>query len=205
MPKVSEEHLKARRQQILDAAATCFARQGFHQTTMDDICRQADLSLGAIYRYFESKEALIIAIGEEYHRRSLEVVEAFTQQSGDQMMVEKLIGLFINALDDGHMLALETEVWAEGLRNPEIRELLQRRTEAWRNLLTETYRLAQENQEITTDLEPMVIADLMSALFHGVMTQVTFQPALEVRNYQPVLEAMMRGLRPTKPDEDSEP
>ena len=48
MPKVTEAHLEARRQQVLDPAFACFARQGFHQTTMDDICREAGLSAGAL-------------------------------------------------------------------------------------------------------------------------------------------------------------
>ena len=59
MPKVTEEHLEARRTQILDAALACFSRNGFHQTTMHDICSEAGLSPGAVYRYFDSKEAMI--------------------------------------------------------------------------------------------------------------------------------------------------
>jgi AcrR family transcriptional regulator len=50
MPKVSRAHLDARRRQILDAAAACFAQQGFHRTTMQDVVRRARLSPGAIYR-----------------------------------------------------------------------------------------------------------------------------------------------------------
>ena len=47
MPKVLPEYLELRRQQILDAAAACFSRRGFHQTTMQDICTEAGLSPGA--------------------------------------------------------------------------------------------------------------------------------------------------------------
>jgi len=65
MPRVTEEHLAARRRQILDAAVTCFARQGLHRTTMQDIFREAELSPGAVYRYFPSKEAILRAIAEE--------------------------------------------------------------------------------------------------------------------------------------------
>ena len=54
MPKVSEAHVEARKQQIMDAAKTCFSRQGFHQTSIQDICREAELSPGAVYRYFDS-------------------------------------------------------------------------------------------------------------------------------------------------------
>ena len=41
MPKVTEEHVAARRRQILSAALSCFAREGFHRTTMQDIFREA--------------------------------------------------------------------------------------------------------------------------------------------------------------------
>src|SRR6266851_6449324 len=59
MPKVSQEHLERRRQQILDAAVDCFATRGFHATSMQDIFKAAGLSAGAVYRYFPSKAALI--------------------------------------------------------------------------------------------------------------------------------------------------
>src|SRR5687768_8974370 len=62
MPKVTEEHVGARRRQILAAALRCFARHGFHRTTMQDIFREADLSPGAVYSYFKGKDDLIVAI-----------------------------------------------------------------------------------------------------------------------------------------------
>ena len=61
MPKISDERRAARRTQILEAAWTCFQRQGLHATTMDDIIRSAGLSAGAVYSYFPSKEELILA------------------------------------------------------------------------------------------------------------------------------------------------
>src|SRR6185436_6911310 len=67
MPKVSEEHLASRRRQILDAAAGCFARNGFHRTSMQDIVRESGLSAGLIYRYFTGKEDMILAIVGEWH------------------------------------------------------------------------------------------------------------------------------------------
>ena len=65
VPRVSAEHLTARRQQILDAARVCFLRNGFHQTSMQDVIREANLSVGAVYRYFPSKTDLITAIAEQ--------------------------------------------------------------------------------------------------------------------------------------------
>src|SRR5690606_27390679 len=59
MAKLSPETLRERSDHILDAAGRCFARAGFHRTTMQDICREAAVSPGALYIYFNSKEALI--------------------------------------------------------------------------------------------------------------------------------------------------
>ncbi|WP_431938717.1 TetR/AcrR family transcriptional regulator [Nocardia grenadensis] len=62
MPRVSDEHLERRRQQILDAARICFVRKGFHQSSMQDVFTESGLSAGAVYRYFKSKDELVIAL-----------------------------------------------------------------------------------------------------------------------------------------------
>ncbi|MBF6301473.1 TetR/AcrR family transcriptional regulator [Nocardia amamiensis] len=65
MPRVTEEHLERRRRQILDAARKCFARKGFHETSMQDVFAESGLSAGAVYRYFKSKDELITALANE--------------------------------------------------------------------------------------------------------------------------------------------
>src|SRR5438876_9881667 len=65
MPRVSDRHLAARRQQILEAARACFLRKGFHATSIQDVIAEAGLSVGAVYRYFPSKTELIAAIVEQ--------------------------------------------------------------------------------------------------------------------------------------------
>ena len=66
MPKIAEEARAARRDQIIAAAAECFARSGYHVTTMADIAEAAGVSKGTPYLYFPSKEALFIALYEEW-------------------------------------------------------------------------------------------------------------------------------------------
>src|SRR4051795_3550849 len=53
-----------RRAEILEAARRCVARSGFHQASMQDICAEAGMSPGNLYRYFPSKEAIIAGIAE---------------------------------------------------------------------------------------------------------------------------------------------
>src|SRR5262245_4718474 len=79
MPKVTEEHVEARRRQILAAALRSFARDGFHRTTMQDIFREADLSPGAVYSYFEGKDELIRAIIGEMMAFVAETADLFTE------------------------------------------------------------------------------------------------------------------------------
>jgi AcrR family transcriptional regulator len=74
MPRVSAQHQSDRRNEILEAAQRCFVRSGFHHASMQDICAEAGMSPGNLYRYFPSKEALIAGIAErdraEVARRS---------------------------------------------------------------------------------------------------------------------------------------
>lgn len=55
-----------RKQQIYQAALTCFNRQGYHQTTMDDIAVESGLSKGTLYWYFDSKKALFISLSQDF-------------------------------------------------------------------------------------------------------------------------------------------
>ena len=66
MPKIAEQARAARRDQIVAAALACFARTGYHATTMADVAAQAGVSKGTPYLYFDSKEALFLALHEEW-------------------------------------------------------------------------------------------------------------------------------------------
>ena len=65
MPKVDQAHLDARRQQIVDAARVRFTTHGFAGTSMTDIVAESGLSTGAIYRYFASKDEIIVEVCEQ--------------------------------------------------------------------------------------------------------------------------------------------
>ena len=87
MPKVTQAHLDARRQQIVEAAQTCFARQGFHQTRMQDICKEAGLSPGAVYSYFPSKVQIIAAACTGCQDVDSALIESAQSQAGDWSQV----------------------------------------------------------------------------------------------------------------------
>ncbi len=66
MPKLAERTRAARRDQIVAAAAACFARSGYHVTTMADIAEAAGVSKGTPYLYFPGKEALFAALHDDW-------------------------------------------------------------------------------------------------------------------------------------------
>src|SRR5471032_3670979 len=55
------EKAQNRRKQVLEAAAVCFDRSGFHGASMAEISKQAGMSAGHIYNYFDGKDAIILA------------------------------------------------------------------------------------------------------------------------------------------------
>lgn len=57
--------MSSRRRAILTAAKRCFARKGFHATTITDICKEAGVSAGGLYTHFEHKHAIVEAMGRE--------------------------------------------------------------------------------------------------------------------------------------------
>lgn len=65
MPRVSQEHLDARRRQILTGARTCFARHGYEGATVRRLEDAIGLSRGAIFHHFRDKESLFLAVAED--------------------------------------------------------------------------------------------------------------------------------------------
>src|SRR3990172_1227249 len=98
MPKVTEAHLEARRQQILDAAAGCFTQKGFHHSTMHDICQMAELSPGAVYRYFTSKEEIIAAMLRERKSTSAALIRAISGREETHEILNDLADSFFGSL-----------------------------------------------------------------------------------------------------------
>lgn len=83
MPRLAKATRAARRSQIIAAAVRCFARAGYHATTMADVAGQAGVSKGTPYLYFPSKEALFIALHDEWDCGLADRVEATVGALGE--------------------------------------------------------------------------------------------------------------------------
>lgn len=196
MPKVTEAHLESRRQQILDAAFVCFGRQGFHQTTMQDIFREAGLSPGAVYRYFDSKEAIIEAICEGCEQPDLPPFEAL-QNAPTLTIMEQLSEkgfADLAAPEAAFKLPVIVSWWSEAMRSPEIKSALRdNMIEQWKALLTQIVARAQASGEIDAALEPEAVARVLLSTWQGLVLQKALDPNVDVATYLDVVRAMYSG------------
>ena len=126
MPKVSAQYRDERRAHILAAARRCFVRDGFHQTSMQDLVREAGMSSGAVYRYFASKDAMIVAIAEENLDQIVAIVQESVQHGADLGGALAAALEFVSArhAEDG-FAAIALVVWSEALRNSALAARLQ--------------------------------------------------------------------------------
>jgi AcrR family transcriptional regulator len=79
MPRTAEQFetmREASKEVLIQAALELFARHGFEQTSVRMIARQAGVSLGLLYNYFESKEALLVTI---FERGMQDVLKSFQE------------------------------------------------------------------------------------------------------------------------------
>jgi AcrR family transcriptional regulator len=195
MPKVTEAHLEARREQIMDAAATCFAHKGFHRTTMHDICQVAELSPGAVYRYFSSKDEIIEAMEEQGRQHSAAIIEAVASERKDTLdVLGALADVFFSKLEDTRDCAVHIELWAEALSNPRIRETIVSVDDSIRDaFVKKIVHEAQDRGEINPNLDPDAVGRVMMGLWDGLVLQKTLDPEVDVWKYVAVMKAMMGG------------
>jgi TetR/AcrR family transcriptional regulator, repressor for uid operon len=115
------ENREAQVQRILEAAKKCFVRSGFRGASMHEVCAEAGMSPGALYRYFPSKESIIEAISENNRREDM----AFLAQMGSgPTIIDGFMTAVMGHIRHVHatgMGPLFTEIKAESMRNETVR------------------------------------------------------------------------------------
>jgi AcrR family transcriptional regulator len=188
MPKVTEAHKEARREQITVAALRCFSRDGFHGTTMDRIIQEAGLSAGAVYQYFPSKRALILHVAVSTTRAFADHVDAEVRREpleAPELAVPRLfsdVTAFLTEKGvDRARIALQG--WAEATRDPELRgsarKVATRLTAAMELWLTRWRGAAM----VDPSVEPAVAAPAMLSLVIGMLTQRALVEDFDHRAY----------------------
>ena len=164
---------EAQTARIMDAAKKCFVRSGFQGASMNEICREADMSPGALYRYFPSKEAIIEAIAEADRAEDAEIFERMLDNPD---VIDGFVSAAIDHLTHVHnsgAAPLFTEVRAEGMRNEAVRKCceasMQHAGDSIRNYLQSAIDRGEINPRAPLDIllpvmmaigEGLVLADL---------------------------------------------
>ena len=196
MPKLKPEVQQARRDRILDAAEECFALAGFHRTSMHDICRRAGISPGALYVYFDSKEALIAGISE---RDRAEFAERFALLSSapDFMQALRMLGEQYFLEEPAHSHRMCIDIGLESTRNPRVGEIFRR----FDRYITESFeRLFQRMKDegrIAPALDIPVVAKAFIVVSDGMFWRRAVDPDFDATVVMPaVLQLIDRLLNP---------
>jgi len=185
MPKVSQDHLDARRRQILDGARACFARHGYEGATVRRMEEATGLSRGAIFHHFRDKDALFLALALEEAQRMADVV-------AEQGLVQ---------------------VMRELLEHPEEHDWLGTRLEVSRRLRTDAAFRAgwvQRSAELTAatrarlqrqrdvgkvrdDIDSTVLAAYLDLVLDGLVAHLAM--GLPAQHLTPVLDLVEASVR----------
>jgi AcrR family transcriptional regulator len=195
VPKVTDAHLAARREQILLAAMTRFAEGGFHSTGMAEVIAATGLSAGAVYRYFPSKEALIRAIVEErVLANAKDVFETILAQGVDDPVDAVSAALEIvdrvSAQGEIDVTKVAVQAWGEALRNPDILDIAQNAYATMRGYLAEVTRRAQEHGRLPPETDPEEVAKTLQSLVMGYVIQRHIMGDVDRASYTAALEAL---------------
>ncbi len=201
MPKVKPGTLAARRDEILAAAEACFARQGFHQTTIQDVIKESGLSAGCIYGHFASKEDLIQAIGESRHARDSAL---FSIEHGEQdplLALRAVARAFLQDLQKEQGVRTRrvgVQLWAEALRDDVIRRRVTEGIQMPIAVIADLLRRGQSLGVIDSRIKPRSVARTMVSMFQGLVLQRLWGEPFSTAEALKAFDALLAGLA-TKP------
>jgi AcrR family transcriptional regulator len=195
MPKITEAKRESRRQQILDAALACFARNGFHNTTTADIVRESGVAQGTLYLYFKTKDDIIVALADDRHQGDA-YINALAQSEQDPLHgLALLIEIYGRSLNDprrADMRRVGVQGWGEALRNPAVHESAVAGMTAVRRAIVRLIERGQKAGEFRGDIDPEATARILIATFQGLTLQTALGETLPLESIGAVMGDMIR-------------
>lgn len=193
--RIDPERAASRRRQVLEAAAACFRRSGFHGASMSEISKAAGMSAGHIYNYFDSKDAIIIAFVEEDMERVSTMIRDLESRADPlQALLEEVPLRVRENLDPNHWM-LPLEIFAESSRNPRIAAVAQesdlRARTAFQAILRkgrEIHGLPVDDKDLDGRMEAII------SLFQGLQLRALHNPDLDVEALLPPFQAAVKTL-----------
>src|SRR6476661_7133726 len=165
MPPNQIETNPDRKAQILEAAIVCFAKRGFHQTSMHDISAEAGISVGLIYRYFANKEAVISAMADRHKKEIHDVLERAKQAPTLLESLEILFTAHCCENSPKMLSAFVVDLYAEASRNPQVADLVRDVLQTSMDGVTDLIARSPEGKKNAAGgLEPHELAELIFAV-----------------------------------------
>ncbi len=187
----------ARRERILDAAEACFVRNGFHRTTMSDLAREAAMSQGNFYRYFASKEDIVLAMAERDRARGAALVAEMERNGDRRASLNGILERYFTGITR-EAAVLRLDLWAETTRNPAIAALIdQSEAEAQEWLCGMFGALAT-----SPACDPAAMFEAVNPLMKGIVVGrailTNYDPGPATAHLQALIEAGLNGALPHK-------
>lgn len=196
MRKVDPVKHAEKRQQILEAAGRCFAREGFHGTTTAAICAEAGISPGHLYHYFPSKEAIIEARVDISLKVLAERFDATAEHSS-------VVATLTSVVDHKKYKQFRTvrpvmlEMFAEAGRNPATAEVIRKHSRGLITLFADLVRKGQETGEIDKTLDADTAATVLMSAIDGAKMIGLRDPKLDTAKTFDLIKTMIaRFLAP---------
>jgi AcrR family transcriptional regulator len=196
MPKVTDEHRDRRRRQILDAAMACFDRHGLHATTTDEIVAEAGLSAGAIYRYFDSKDAIIEAVAAERHAHERSLLADALVGNDPRASLRSFLDRYFDWLadpDEQRRRRVNVYVWAESLHNARLAGVVASGLVPL-DQSVEAVRAAVRAGAFPPALDPEPFVRVVLALLQGFVLQQCWDPTVDLQRYRATALATVDAL-----------
>ena len=185
----------AQRDRILCAALQCFIEHGFHAASMASIAEVAQMSPGLIYRYFDGKHAIVLAIVQ---RQLAEKQAAIRQLQSSEQIIDGLtqaFGQWARCGTDTMSVALQLEMSAEATRNPQIADALRASDAQTRSQFEEWLR--RPRAEGGAGLTPERVrarALAVRLVVDGLTLRAAREPDLDTDEIRAALEMLVEPL-----------
>ncbi len=159
----------ARRTHIIESAALCFIDQGFHKTSVRDIAKRANISLGNLYNHFENKTALIAEIAALEAEELAGVAKTLAGHAPAQKRMARFVKAYFKATSSPENAVLTAEIMAESMRSPGIAAGYSANRQTLVNALIPVL------QALTPNAPPEPRAQLILDLIEGAGIRVAFE------------------------------
>jgi len=201
--RTADPDLQRRRlAEIADAAARVFLAKGFHGASMQDVAREAGVSMGLLYRYYEDKAALIAAAATIDRAPLLAEIATLGEVADPVAGLEALLLTIVEATLEPGYVDLVTEIAAEACRNPRVAAVLQEdELELHKGLIAALSR-HQTAGRLRADADLPSFAMLYLTLADALALRLRFEPDQPLA---PLISAFAPSIRALKPQDGSAP